>query len=71
MAELNDLRGAITYYRLSAASWPTHLQHELHQHGVPGLPVQAGAAVFGTHSTNGILIADEVGLGKTIEAGLI
>lgn len=36
-------------------------------------PHQVDAALFALHSplSNGVILADEVGLGKTIEAGLV
>jgi hypothetical protein len=42
---VEDLRGAITYYRLKRSAGEPHLQPEHDEHAVPCLPVQARTAV--------------------------
>lgn len=65
-----DLRGAITYYRLSGRL--ANLIYSLNTTETKFLPYQFKPVLqFLDSPSNGILIADEVGLGKTIEAGLI
>lgn len=65
-----DLRGAITYYRLSGKL--ANLIYSLNTTNTRFLPYQFKPVLhFLDSPSNGILIADEVGLGKTIEAGLI
>lgn len=65
-----DLRGAITYYRLSGKL--ANLIYSLNTTNTQFLPYQFKPVLnFLDSPCNGILIADEVGLGKTIEAGLI
>jgi hypothetical protein len=65
-----DLRGAITYYRLSGRL--ANLIYSLNTTNTQFLPYQFKPVLqFLDSPCNGILIADEVGLGKTIEAGLI
>lgn len=65
-----DLRGAITYYRLSGKL--ANLIYSLNTTNTQFLPYQFKPVLnFLDSPSNGILIADEVGLGKTIEAGLI
>ena len=66
----NDLRGAITYYRLSGKL--ANLIYSMNSTNTDFLAYQFKPVLqFLDSPTNGILIADEVGLGKTIEAGLI
>jgi len=66
----NDLRGAITYYRLSGKL--ANLIYSMNSTNTEFLAYQFKPVLqFLDSQTNGILIADEVGLGKTIEAGLI
>lgn len=65
-----DLRGTITYYRLSGKL--ANLIYSLNTTNTQFLPYQFKPVLqFLDSPSNGILIADEVGLGKTIEAGLI
>lgn len=65
-----DLRGAITFYRLSGKL--ANLIYSLNTTNTQFLPYQFKPVLqFLDSPSNGILIADEVGLGKTIEAGLI
>src|ERR1035437_7596817 len=65
-----DLRGAITYYRLSGRL--ANLIYSLNTTNTQFLAYQFKPVLqFLDSPSNGILIADEVGLGKTIEAGLI
>lgn len=65
-----DLRGAITYYRLSGKL--ANLIYSLNTTNTQFLPYQFKPVLqFLDSPSGGILIADEVGLGKTIEAGLI
>ena len=66
----NDLRGAITYYRLSGKL--ANLIYSMNSTNTDFFAYQFKPVLqFLDSPTNGILIADEVGLGKTIEAGLI
>ena len=66
----NDLRGAITYYRLSGKL--ANLIYSMNSTNTEFLAYQFKPVLqFLDSPSNGILIADEVGLGKTIEAGLI
>ena len=65
-----DLRGAITFHRLSGKL--ANLIYSLNTTNTQFLPYQFKPVLqFLDSPCNGILIADEVGLGKTIEAGLI
>ena len=65
-----DLRGAITYYRLSGKL--ANLIYSLNTTNTQFLPYQFKPVLqFLDSPSRGIVIADEVGLGKTIEAGLI
>ncbi len=65
-----DLRGAITYHRLSGKL--ANLIYSLNTTSTRFLPYQFKPVLqFLDSPSSGILIADEVGLGKTIEAGLI
>lgn len=65
-----DLRGAITFSRLSGKLG--NLIYSLNTTNTQFLPYQFKPVVqFLDSPSNGLLIADEVGLGKTIEAGLI
>ena len=65
-----DLRGLMTYYRLSGRL--ANLIYSLNTTNTRFLPYQFKPVLhFLDSPCNGILIADEVGLGKTIEAGLI
>ena len=65
-----DLRGAITFYRLNGKL--ANLIYSLNTTNTQFLPYQFKPVLnFLDSPCNGILIADEVGLGKTIEAGLI
>lgn len=67
---VEDLRGAITYYRLSGRL--ANLIYSLNTTNTQFLAYQFKPVLqFLDSPSNGILIADEVGLGKTIEAGLI
>jgi len=67
---VSDLRGAITYYRLSGKL--ANLIYSLNTTNTQFLPYQFKPVLqFLDSPSSGILIADEVGLGKTIEAGLI
>jgi SNF2 family DNA or RNA helicase len=64
------LRGAITYYRLSGRL--ANLIYSLNATNTKFLPYQFKPVLqFLDSPSRGIVIADEVGLGKTIEAGLI
>lgn len=65
-----DLRGSITYYRLSGKL--ANLIYSLNTTNTQFLAYQFKPVLqFLDSPSDGILIADEVGLGKTIEAGLI
>lgn len=65
-----DLRGAITFYRLSGKL--ANLIYSLNTTNTEFYSYQFKPVLhFLDSPCNGILIADEVGLGKTIEAGLI
>lgn len=67
---VSDLRGAITYHRLSGKL--ANLIYSLNTTSTRFLPYQFKPVLqFLDSPSSGILIADEVGLGKTIEAGLI
>jgi superfamily II DNA or RNA helicase len=67
---VRDLRGTVTYYRLSGRL--ANLIYSLNTTNTLFLPYQFKPVLqFLDTPSNGILIADEVGLGKTIEAGLI
>lgn len=64
------LRGAITYHRLSGRL--ANLIYSLNTTNTKFLPYQFKPVLqFLDSPSRGIVIADEVGLGKTIEAGLI
>lgn len=67
---VDDLRGAVTYYRLSGKL--ANLIYSLNTTNTQFLAYQFKPVLhFLDSPCRGILIADEVGLGKTIEAGLI
>lgn len=67
---VSDLRGTITFYRLSGKL--ANLIYSLNTTNTQFFPYQFKPVLqFLDSPSNGILIADEVGLGKTIEAGLI
>lgn len=69
-AGVQDLRGAITYYRLSGKL--ANLIYSLNTTNTRFLPFQFKPVLQYLDSpSRGLIIADEVGLGKTIEAGLI
>lgn len=69
-AGVQDLRGAITYYRLSGKL--ANLIYSLNTTNTKFLPYQFKPVLQYLDSpSRGLVIADEVGLGKTIEAGLI
>lgn len=66
----DDLRGAITFHRLSGKL--ANLIYSLNTTNTQFFAYQFKPVLqFLDSPCNGILIADEVGLGKTIEAGLI
>lgn len=65
-----DLRGAITFYRLTGRL--ANLIYSLNTTNTEFFPYQFKPVLqFLDSPCRGVLIADEVGLGKTIEAGLI
>jgi superfamily II DNA or RNA helicase len=67
---VDDLRGAVTYYRLNGKL--ANLIYSLNTTNTQFLAYQFKPVLhFLDSPCRGILIADEVGLGKTIEAGLI
>lgn len=67
---VSDLRGLMTFYRLSGRL--ANLIYSLNTTNTQFFAYQFKPVVhFLSSPCNGILIADEVGLGKTIEAGLI
>ncbi|MBE7459616.1 MAG: DEAD/DEAH box helicase [Zoogloeaceae bacterium] len=67
---VEDLRGAITFYRLTGRL--ANLIYSLETTNTEFLPYQFKPVLqFLDSPCRGVLIADEVGLGKTIEAGLI
>lgn len=67
---VQDLRGAITFFRLSGKL--ANLIYSLNTTSTRFLPYQFKPVLqFLDSPARGIIIADEVGLGKTIEAGLI
>ena len=67
---VDDLRGAVTYYRLSGKL--ANLIYSLNTTNTQFFAYQFKPVLhFLDSPCRGILIADEVGLGKTIEAGLI
>lgn len=67
---VSDLRGAVTYYRLSGKL--ANLIYSLNTTNTQFFAYQFKPVLhFLDSPCGGILIADEVGLGKTIEAGLI
>lgn len=67
---VDDLRGLMTYFRLSGKL--ANLIYSLNTTNTQFLAYQFKPVLhFLASPCNGILIADEVGLGKTIEAGLI
>lgn len=67
---VSHLRGAITYYRLSGKL--ANLIYSLNTTNTRFLPYQFKPVLQYLDSpSRGLVIADEVGLGKTIEAGLI
>lgn len=66
----DNLRRSVTYHRLSGKL--SNLLYSLNVTNTQFLPYQFKPVInFLDSPSNGILIADEVGLGKTIEAGLI
>ncbi len=65
-----DLRGTITYYRLSGRL--ANLIYSLNTTNTDFYPYQFKPVLnFLESPSQGLIVADEVGLGKTIEAGLI
>ena len=67
---VEDLRGLMTYYRLSGKL--ANLIYSINTTNTQFFAYQFKPVLnFLASPCNGILIADEVGLGKTIEAGLI
>ena len=67
---LRDLRGSLTYYRLSGKL--ANLIYSMDTTNTEFYAYQYKPVISFLDSPNhGLLIADEVGLGKTIEAGLI
>ncbi len=69
-AGASHLRGAVTYYRLTGRL--ANLIYSLNTTNTRFLPYQFKPVLQYLDSpSRGIVIADEVGLGKTIEAGLI
>lgn len=67
---VQDLRGSLTHYRLTGKL--AELIYSLHTTNTQFLPYQFKPVLNYLDSpSKGLVIADEVGLGKTIEAGLI
>jgi len=70
IGQVKDLRGNLTYIRLNGHL--ADLIYSLNTTNTHFMPFQFKPVLnFLDSPSNGILIADEVGLGKTIEAGLI